>query len=141
MALEVIGGIAAVLSLIKATKAIKHAASNLRQNIQDAPFELEELITQVELFESQLQQLSDFENRNPTIRLTPTARSFINTCLNSINEKITGLEKKYAKYKQRGAVRRRIGLVLLDRKAIQEQSIRLHKLESMFFQPLFILIL
>jgi hypothetical protein len=137
--MEVLGGVAAILSLIKAARKVKEVAANLHQNLQQAPLELEELIERLELVHNQLQKISEYERRTPNSGLPATTLSIMQRYFASLCSKVTILENKYAKYNQQRKIRRQVGLALLDTTVMREYLQRLHELESMLGQHLLFL--
>lgn len=127
--MEVVGGIASIVNLVQLAAAVVQITGTIIKRIHDAPEELQELYTHLQIIHMLLEQTSTLELQLHQSLVSSSLRSVLQFTLKSIESVLKKLDITYRKFRGATGVTHRCRLALFDSAAVQKKLNQLMLLE------------
>jgi hypothetical protein len=112
--MEVVGGVASIITLIEATGVLAGVSKDLVLRWRNAPHEIQALATRLSLLAAELQSIKNATARSHPVLTDAIIRQSLSDLLTDARKRLTKLERLHFRLEQHGPVRQKFQWTVKD---------------------------
>ena len=128
--MEVVGGVASIITLIEATGVLAEVSKNLVLRWRNAPHEIQALATRLSLLAAELQSIKNATARFHPVLTDAIIRQSLSDLLTDVRKRLTKLETLHFRLDQHGPMRQKIQWTLKDAGSAEKMLIKTQEIEQ-----------
>jgi hypothetical protein len=128
--MEVVGGVASIITLIEATGVLAEVSKNLVLRWRNAPHEIQALATRLSLLTAELQSIKNATSRSHHVLTDAIIRQSLNDLLTDVRKRLTKLETLHFRLEQHGPVRQRLQWTVKDAGSTEKMLLKTQEVEQ-----------
>jgi hypothetical protein len=106
--MEVVGGVASIITLIEATGVLAKVSRDLVLRWRNAPHEIQALATRLSLLAAELQSIKNATTRSHPVLTDAIIRQSLSDLLTDVRKRLAKLESLHIRLQQHGVMRQKI---------------------------------
>jgi hypothetical protein len=118
--LEVLGGVASIITLFEATGVLAEVSTNLVLRWRNAPHEIQALATRLSLLTAELQSVKNATARSHPVLMDALVRQILSELLTDVRKHLMELETVHFHLEQHGPIRQRLQWAIKDAGSVEK---------------------
>jgi len=128
--MEVVGGVASVITLIEATGVLAEVSKNLVLRWRNAPHEIQTLATRLSLLAAELQSIKNAAARSHPVLMDDIIRQSLSDLLTEVRKRLTKLESLHFRIEQCGPMRQKFQWTVKDAGSAEKMLNKTQEIEQ-----------
>lgn len=128
--MEVVGGVASIITLIEATGVLAEVFKNLVLRWRNAPHEIQALATRLSLLAAELQSIKNATARSHPVLTDAIIRQSLSDLLTDVRKRIAKLESLHCGLQQHGHMRQKIQWTVKDAGSVEKMLSKTQEVEQ-----------
>ena len=129
--MEVVGGVASIITLIKTTVVLADNSTNLVLKWRSAPHEIQSLATRLSQLATELRCIQNATTRShPVLMMDAIIRQSLDDLLKDVQRRLSKLESLHARLEKHGSTRQKIQWAIHDASEAEKMLAKTREVEQ-----------
>ena len=128
--MDVVGGVASIITLIEATGVLARVSRDLVLRWRNAPHEIQALATRLSLLAAELQSIKNATARCHPVLTDAIIRQSLSDLLTDVRKRLTKLESLHFRLEQHGPLRQKIQWTAKDAGSVEKMLNKTQEIEQ-----------